>query len=148
MVGKKDRKSSGRHQRHKSNVLFDFSLPSASLSPVIFSPHITSFVLYRWDFPFAPFASPGVYFVKSEKQTHSGEVWVVQRCVWCSFIIVVMVGALEWEWSKVRGSAWWIWRRLTPPCPQQWGSCWSWETRAWSVHRGSKHTKAFLHSDI
>ena len=111
-------------------------------SPVIYSPHITSFVLYRWDFPFASFASSGVYFIKSEKLTHSGEAWVVQRCVWCSFIIMVMVEALEWAWSKVRGSAWLIWRHLTPPCPRRWGSCWSWETRAWSVHRGSKHTKA------
>lgn len=111
-----------------------------------FSFHLSSHNFHRWDFPLALFTSSGVYSPKSKQQTHSSEAWVVQRCVWCSFIVTAMAGASEWEWSKVRDSVWWIWRRLTPPCLRQWESCWSWETRVWSVHRGNKQKSAFLHS--
>lgn len=92
-------------------------------------------VVGRCDFILTVVLSSGVYSIV-RKQTCSSELWAVQRCVWCSFIVSVTVGASEWEWSKVRGSVWWTWRPLTPPCHQQWRSYWSWETRVWSLQKG------------
>lgn len=90
---------------------------------------------FRCNFVLTVVLSSGVYSTV-RKRTCSSELWVVQPCVWCSFFVLVTVGASEWEWSKVRGSVWWTWRPLTPPCHQQWKSYWSWETRVWSVLKG------------
>lgn len=143
--GKNNQFKSSRHRQRTDQIFCLISI--IYLSVVCFPSSITftPFVLHRWDFLFAPFASSGVYSLKGEQLTHSGEAWVVQRCVWCSFIAMVTVGASEWEWSKARASAWWIWRRLTPPCPPQSESFWSWETKVWSLHRGIKHRNTFCH---
>lgn len=99
-----------------------------------------SFLLInRWDLLLAPSASSGVSWVGVKQQQLTGEACVDRRCVWCSFAAAAMETASGWEWSKARGSAWWIWRRLTPPCLRRSESCWSWETQVWSVRRGTKH---------